>query len=175
FLFPAVSLEGRTLWLLRSSPLDLRQLLWSKYWVGITPLLVLALALNIATNVILRVSGLMMVLSVATIALMTFAIASLALGFGALFPKFDTENMAEIPTSFGGLLFMMTSVAYLAIVIALEAWPVYAILQSRQTGIVDPGQVTMLVVSLSIVVAISLVAIFLPLRLAVRRIETLDT
>src|SRR5690606_888510 len=31
FLFPAVSLEGRTLWLLRSSPLDLRTLLWAKF------------------------------------------------------------------------------------------------------------------------------------------------
>src|SRR3712207_8459600 len=30
FLFPAVSLEGRTLWLLRSSPMSMRDLLWSK-------------------------------------------------------------------------------------------------------------------------------------------------
>src|SRR5437870_9312662 len=29
FIFPAVSLEGRHMWLLRSSPLDLRALLWS--------------------------------------------------------------------------------------------------------------------------------------------------
>ncbi|MEX0907786.1 MAG: hypothetical protein WD054_05605, partial [Gemmatimonadota bacterium] len=138
FLFPAVSLEGRTLWLLRSSPLDLRSLLWSKYWVGITPLLVLALALTIGTNVILRIDGLMMVLSVSTILIMTFAISSMALGFGALFPKFDSENPAEIPTSFGLLLFMMTATAYLGIIIALEAWPVYAILQSQQQGGMQP-------------------------------------
>src|SRR5690606_7819267 len=42
FVFPAVSLEGRQLWLLRSTPLDLRGVLWSKYWVGSLPLLVLA-------------------------------------------------------------------------------------------------------------------------------------
>ncbi|MEE8193826.1 MAG: hypothetical protein V3T74_13860, partial [Gemmatimonadales bacterium] len=40
FVFPAISLEGRQMWLLRSSPLDLRALLWSKYWVGTVPLLV---------------------------------------------------------------------------------------------------------------------------------------
>src|SRR5712691_5063091 len=34
FIFPSVSLEGRTLWLLRSSPLSVDQLLWAKYWVG---------------------------------------------------------------------------------------------------------------------------------------------
>jgi ABC-2 type transport system permease protein len=174
FLFPAVSLEGRTLWLLRSAPLELRSLLWSKYWVGITPLLVLALALTIGTNLILRISGFMMVLSVLSIVVMTFAISSMALGFGALFPKFDTENPAEIPTSFGGMLFMMTATAYLGVMIALQAWPVYAILQARQTGAASSGQLTYLSIGLGSALVISLAAIVVPMRVAVRRIEMLD-
>ena len=44
---------------------------------------------------------------------MTLALAGLALGFGTLFPQFETENAAQIPTSFGGLLFMMAAVAEL--------------------------------------------------------------
>ena len=44
FIFPSVSLEGRTLWLLKSSPLAMRDLLWAKFWVGTLPLLVLASA-----------------------------------------------------------------------------------------------------------------------------------
>jgi ABC-2 type transport system permease protein len=174
FLFPAVSLEGRTLWLLRSSPLDLRALLWSKFWVGITPLLVLALALTVGTNLILRISGLMMALSVATIVLITFAVSAMALGFGALFPKFDSENAAEIPTSFGGLLFMMTATAYLGVVIALQAWPVYAILQARQSGPVPTDLLVYLGISLTATALISAAAIIVPLRLAARRIATLD-
>jgi ABC-2 type transport system permease protein len=174
FLFPAVSLEGRTLWLLRSAPLDLRALLWSKYWVGITPLLLLAVALTVGTNLILRVTPFLMVLSVATIIVMTFAISSMALGFGALFPKFDTENTAEIPTSFGGLLFMMAATAYLALVIGLEAWPVYAVLTAGREGGVEPAQLVHLAIGVGAALVISLVAIFLPLRLAVRRIETLE-
>ena len=39
FIFPSVSLEGRTLWLLRSSPMPVRDLLWAKFWVGTMPLL----------------------------------------------------------------------------------------------------------------------------------------
>src|SRR5947208_10915208 len=46
FIFPAVSLAGRPMWLLRSSPLDLAALLWSKYWVGTIPLLGLTLLLT---------------------------------------------------------------------------------------------------------------------------------
>jgi ABC-2 type transport system permease protein len=123
----------------------------------------------------LRVSGFMMVLSLITILVMTFALAALALGFGAMFPKFDTENAAEIPTGFGGLLFMMTAVAYLAITIMLEAGPVYAILSAQLRGdTVGTGLWTQLVVSLGLALAVSALAIALPLRTAVRRIEALD-
>src|SRR5436305_545849 len=114
FIFPAVSLEGRHMWLLRSSPLDLRALLWSKYWVGTIPLLGLALVITIFTNVLLKASSFMMTISIGTIVLLTLAIAALALGFGALYPQFETENTAQIPTSFGGLVFMMTTIALLA-------------------------------------------------------------
>src|SRR6266705_769070 len=103
FIFPAVSLEGRQMWLLRSSPLDLRALLWSKYWVGTVPLLVLALLLTGLTNVLLQVRPFMMVVGMLTIGGLTFAIAALALGFGALYPQFETANAAQIPTSFGVL------------------------------------------------------------------------
>src|SRR5437899_3130184 len=113
FIFPAVSLEGRHMWLLRSSPLDLRALLWSKYWVGTLPLLALALLLTGLTNVLLEVRPFMMAVGLVTICGLTFAIAALALGFGALYPQFETENAAQIPTSFGGLVFMMPTVALL--------------------------------------------------------------
>ncbi|MDX1673727.1 MAG: hypothetical protein R3314_02900 [Longimicrobiales bacterium] len=175
FLFPSVSLEGRTLWLLRSSPLQLRRLVWSKYWVNVVPLLVVAIALTAGTNYILEVGPFVMVLSLVTITVMTFAIAALALGFGALFPRFDTTNAADIPTGFGGLLFMMTAIAYLAAVIVLEAWPVYSVLQARLQGEpLSTGAIVWLVAGLAGALVLSILAIWLPLRAAVRRIANLE-
>ncbi len=175
FLFPVVSLEGQTLWLLRSSPLMLRRLIWSKYWVNVVPLLVVAVTLPAGTNYILEVGTFVMVLSIVTITVMTFAIAALALGFGALFPRFDTANAADIPTGFGGLLFMMTSVGYLAAVIVLEAWPVYAVLQARMEGtVLTAGAWLWLVGGLAGAAALSAVAIVLPLRVAVRRVGEVE-
>ena len=101
FIFPSVSLEGRTLWLLRSSPMPVQDLLWAKFWVGTMPLLILALGIVGVTNTLLQVSDFMFAVSVMTIALMTLALCGLALGFGTLFPQFETENAAQIPTSFG--------------------------------------------------------------------------
>jgi ABC-2 type transport system permease protein len=175
FIFPAVSLEGRTLWLLRSAPLDLRTLLWTKYWVGVTPLLVLALAITIGTNLILEVGPFMMALSVATVIAATFAIAALAVGFGTAFPRFDTDNAAQISTGFGGLLFMMTAIIYLAVVISLEAWPVYAVLQARLRGVpLDAVRWAGLAGGLLGALVLSVIAVVLPLRVAARRIVMIE-
>ncbi len=134
FIFPAMSLEGRMTWLLRSSPLDPRKLFWTKYLVGTVPLLLIALALILATNLLLEVSTFLLALSTLTMIGATLALTAMALAFGAAFPNYETENPAEIPTSFGGLLFMMAAVVYLAALTMLEAWPVYLFLQARMDG-----------------------------------------
>ena len=135
FVLPGLSLEGPTLWLLRSSPLRADDLLWSKYWVGTVPLVVMAVILTLGTNLLLKVGPVMLVLSVVTIAALSFALAALALAFGAIYPQFETENAAQIPTSLGGLLFMMSAVALVGAVLVLESWPVLALFRQRFAGV----------------------------------------
>lgn len=172
FLFPGVSLEGRTWWLLRSSALPLRDLLWAKYWVGTLPLLVLALAIVGVTDLLLRVSPFMFAVSIGSITLMTFAIAGLAVGFGTLYPRFETENAAQIPTSFGGLLFMMAAIALIGVVLVLEARPVYAFLSAVAAG-EDPVPLD-LAFGLGMAAAVCLASTFIPLRIARRRLEMVE-
>ncbi len=172
FIFPGVSLEGRTMWLLRSSPLSMRDLLWSKFWVGTIPLLVFAVGLVLVTGLLMKVSSFIMVVSVLTIAMMTFGIAGLAIGFGTLFPRFDTENAAQIPTSFGGLLFMMASIAMIGVVITLEARPVFTYLASVSFGSPrNPGEMYW---GFGVSFLVCLFATLAPIRLALRRLEQLD-
>jgi len=173
FIFPAVSLEGRQMWLLRSSPLDLRALLWSKYWVGTIPLLVLALLLTGLTNVLLQVGPFMMILGLVTICALTLAIAALALGYGALYPQFETENAAQIPTSFGGLVFMMTTIALLAGVIVSLYQAVHTYLlavYNHEPVVVD----SWMMLWFAIAAALCIVATVVPLRVGLRRMESFD-
>ena len=175
FLFPAVSLEGRHLWLLKHAPLDLRRLIGAKFIVGVAPLLVLAVALSLGTNLILRVGPFMMAVSLGTIVAMTFAIASLALAVGALYPQFDTDNAAEISTGYGGLLFMMLAIAYLAAVVVMEAWPVYAFLDARMAGReLGTGGWVALVAGLGGALLLSAAVMVFCFRLAVRRMVELE-
>jgi ABC-2 type transport system permease protein len=174
FIFPAVSLEGRQMWLLRSSPLDPAAMLWSKYWIGTVPLLVLALLITIFTNWLLHATGFMMAVAVGTILLYTLAASALALCFGALYPQFGTENAAQIPTSFGGLVYMMSSLSLLVAVIMIEASPVMSYLRVDRYGGRVGDIIPELLVAGLLVTGMCVAATILPLRLALQRIEKME-
>jgi len=173
FVFPSVSLEGRQLWLLRSSPLDLQAMLWSKYWVGTLPLLGLALVIVLVTNRMLQAPPFMMVLSTITTVSYTLAVGALALALGVFFPQFETENAAQIPTSFGGLVFMLAAVILLILIIVIEAVPVAEQLQSWQAGEAAESPAS-LVLALAGVVTLCATATVAPLHFAYRRLSNLE-
>ena len=173
FIFPSISLEGRQMWLLRSSPLDLRALLWSKYWIGTVPLLVMALVITVFTNIILHATPFMMTLSVTTMILLTFAISALALGFGTLYPQFETENAAQIPTSFGGLVFMMTTIVLVAAVIMLLAMPVVGYMKAAFGG--ESVQITTsMMLAFAGVLLLCITATVVPLKISLRKMEEFE-
>jgi ABC-2 type transport system permease protein len=169
-----MSIEGRMMWLLRSSPLDVRRLFWSKYWIGTVPLLAIALPLIVVTNIVLEASPFILILTTLTMVGITFALTALALGFGALYPNYETENVAEIPTSFGGLLFMMAAVTYLAGVVILEAWPVYQFLSSRFQDGESVLSAMPLVSGVSGAAALTAVAIWAPLQAGITKVRSVD-
>ena len=174
FIFPAVSMEGRTLWLLKSSPLPMRQLLWAKFWTGTIPLLVLALAIVGITDALLQVSEFIFVTSIFTITFLTFAVAGLALGLGTVFPQYETENAAQIPTSFGGLVFMILAVILVGAVVVLEARPVLVYLQAHVARTsVDPRDPVFLV-GFGAAALLCLITTFVPLAVALRRLEATE-
>lgn len=174
FIFPGISLEGRQMWLLRSSPLDPGAMLWSKYWIGTVPLLVLALIITVFTNRLLHASEFMMAVAVGTVVLYTLAASALALSFGALYPQFGSENAAQIPTSFGGLVYMMSSLSLLAAIIMLEAGPVMAYLRMMRYGGQLGSLLPELVATGTLVAVVCITATIIPLRLALRRIEMME-
>jgi ABC-2 type transport system permease protein len=140
--------------------------------VGTLPLLVLALAIVAVTDYLLDVSDFMFAVSVLTISLMTFAVAGLSLGFGTLFPQFDTENAAQIPTSFGGLLFMMASVAMIGGVVILEARPVYEYLSARMNN-TDPNPFEMWF-GFGSAALLCIACTLVPIRVAMSRLSAVE-
>lgn len=172
FVFPSVSLEGRTWWLLRSSPLPMREVLWAKFWVGALPLLGLALILVGATNAMLGVLPFVQFVSLSAIVALVFPLTAMALSFGTFYPQFDTENAAQIPTSFGGLLFMMSGIALIGAVAYLTGRPAARFVVAKHFGWAnDPTQ---MILPFVIALALCTSATVLPLMMARRRLEGVE-
>ena len=174
FAFPAVSLEGKAFWILQTAPISLRTLLWSKLWLNFVPLLILGELLVFLSNLLLQVPLWMMMLSLATIFLMTCGITAICIGVGALYPKFAFDHAAEIPTSFGGAICMIVSIAFIGIAVTIEAWPIYLLaMRGLSPGRSTAPEIWVLAPSLIGVIILTLAAVLTSIRFGLKSLERL--
>src|SRR4029077_6925703 len=134
FVFPAVSAEGAAFWIIRTSPMSLRDFLWSKFWTGLVPVLVLTEVLTVAGNELLGVDPFLKVMAGVTIAFMSVALVGLATGLGARYPRFGSDP-TQAAGSYGGVAFMIQAVLFVIVTIALVGWPssIYLFQRTRLT------------------------------------------
>ena len=121
FVFPAVSLEGKSWWALRSAPMGLWEILWSKFLGGVVPIAGVGVVLVWISNAFLGVDLFVTRLSNITVFVMALTLSAMGVGFGALFPRFGLENVAQIQTSPGGILYMVAALFYVGATLAFEA------------------------------------------------------
>ncbi len=172
FAFPAVSLEKEAFWLVKTAPIPENTFLWIKFAIYFIPLLILTEILIVATNVLLHVTPFMMILSTATIFFIVPGIVSMGIGLGAAFPEFKSENPAQAVTSFGGFLFMVLSATFIAIIIMLEAGPVYRIFMAGiQDRSLDELEWIWTIGSFGTAFCLSGVALIFPMKYGKKRLS----
>ena len=123
FVFPGVSSEGAAFWIIRTAPVPLRNFLWSKFWIGLFPVLTLSLTLTIVANEFLGVDPFLKVVTGVAIVLMSLALVGLATGMGARYPRFSADNATQVAGSPGGVAFMIAAVSYILVMVGLLGWP----------------------------------------------------
>ena len=171
FAYPAVSNEKEAFWLVRSAPVTISTFLWIKFAIYFLPLLVLTEVLIIATNLLLRVTPFMMVLSTVTVFCLVPGIVALGIGLGAAYPDFKAENPVQTVTSFGGLLFMLLCAGLIGAVILLEAGPVYNLFMAEIRGrLITSGRWIWIISAFAIAFGLALTALLLPMKYGARRL-----
>jgi ABC-2 type transport system permease protein len=144
FVFPAVSSEGAAFWIIRTSPVSLRDFLWSKFWTGLVPVLALTEGLTIAGNEFLGVDPFVKAMAALAIVFMSFALVGLAIGLGARYPRFNADP-TQVAGSYGGVAFMIQAVLFVIVMIALLGWPVsiYLFQRARRVPLTTSQQMLM--------------------------------
>jgi ABC-2 type transport system permease protein len=125
FLFPSISMEGRSFWIVRTLPISFRKMMWCKYLIFFPPFLLFSEILVYFSNRILQVPPFFLYLSMANMLAISFALTGMAIGIGALLPSFKSDNPSQIAVGPGGVLYMLLSFVYLALMFGIQLRPVW--------------------------------------------------
>lgn len=175
FVFPAVSAEGPAFWIVRTAPTSMSAFLWSKFWMGLVPVLLLAETLTILSNRFLGVATVLQWVDAVAIFFMTWALVGLAAGMGACYPRFRAENLTQVAGSYGGIAFMVLSVGFIVVEIALVGWPTSIYLWHGYHSTRMPLNQQLLVgSSLLLAALLSVLMFWISMRRGVRALENME-
>lgn len=173
FTFPAVSLEGRSFWVVRSAPLGVAQLMRQKLVFSLPPTLAVATALVFVSNRLLGADRFVGALTLGTIWMTACTLTAMGIGFGALFPRFNVENIHQVESSAGGFVYMACALATVGFTLAAEAWPVKMHFDAR-LGRAGAWDWRAAAVSAVMLLVVNAVAAGVPWVLGRRRLEAYE-
>jgi ABC-2 type transport system permease protein len=172
FIYPQFSLEGRHIWLINMAPISLRQVMMGKFWASALSSGLLTVLLMMISFKSLRLELFMRCLIAYTIVLLSLGLSSLAISLGVLFPNLRQENPARIVSGFGGTLCLVLSLAYIVLVVLIEAIPVHMYYVHGHGMNFEFASVLGLVYI--IVTAVNALVTIIPLKLAAHKLRTLE-
>src|SRR5439155_23722745 len=167
--------EGAAFWIIRTAPIGVDDFLWSKFWTGLVPVLVLTETLTITANQFLGVDPFLKVVSGAGVVFLSLALVGLATGLGARYPRFTADNPSQVAGSYGGVAFMILAVLLIIVMIVLLGWPstTYLMFKLRRMAI-PTARLIMMTTSFAAAVAISIATWLHGMRSGVRALDAMS-
>jgi|GEM_PF-1820038 len=115
FVFPSVSLEGSSLWILQVAPVSIQSILRTKYYSWATPIGFISAVLFSSAGLALALEPLCIVALALSAFIISHGLVSLGIGIGARFSRFDWEHPAELAMSWGGLIYLVMGLLVVAL------------------------------------------------------------
>ncbi len=166
FVYPSLSLEGRTFWVLGLAPIRRASILRIKFWSNFSAAVAITVPLMLLSNHILEVSGIMTLITCGAIVIMAGVLVSLATGLGAIFPQFTEDNPSRIASGFGGTLNLVLSLIYIAVMVCS-----LAIAYQLRVGITGISHYLIPLSAGTFLLIISFLGAFLPVKLGIKALE----
>jgi ABC-2 type transport system permease protein len=125
FVFPLVSMEGKAIWIVRTAPFSINRLFREKFWMSFIIFFTLAEIVALASNYYLQQSLVVSLISTGFLLMMSISLISLSLGFGAVYAQFSESNPMKISSGTGGIITIVISLFYVAIMVAALVGIIY--------------------------------------------------
>lgn len=109
FVFPSISIEGQSMWILLSSSISISEFLSTKFWCWYYPVATIAAVILGSGALAIQAPPLLIVATILIALISTFGIVGLAIGLGAIFAQFEWEHVSQLSANLGSVLFMIAS------------------------------------------------------------------
>jgi ABC-2 type transport system permease protein len=173
FVFPNISLEGKSFWVVAASPMPIRRVFWEKFWSAFMIFLLISEILALVSNIMLGLRGLLMILTFFSVLLMSISLTSLSVGMGAVFPRFDEHNPGKIASSMGGMLTTVLSLAYVGLMVVIAALPAHRYTLYKMDPTL-PFPRFEVILALALMFVLNLTTAAIPLRLGLSSLKKRD-
>jgi ABC-2 type transport system permease protein len=173
FVYPNISLEGKSFWAITSSPMSIKRLFWEKFWLAFIIFAFIAEILAFISNMMLGLTGYMMILSFFSILLMSMSLTSLSVGMGALFPRFEESNPGRIASSMGGMITTVLSLIYVGFMVIILALPTYQYGSYVMDGLRAFPTREFLVAG-ALIIVLNLTTILFPIKIGLKSLSARD-
>lgn len=118
FVFPSLSLEGQSWWVLKTAPVTVREILEAKFRCWIGPVVAISAVIFASGAFAIGAPPPTVLITVGVSAVICYGLVGLAIGLGAVFANFEWEHSSQLAASFGSLVFMLCSTILIAFNIA---------------------------------------------------------
>jgi len=115
FVFPSISLEGTSFWILQSAPVSMRNVLRAKVLSWFLPMSIIAAVIFMSGAMAIGADELLVLASCACGVILAYGLVGLGVGLGALFAHFEWEYSSQVTTNVGSFLYMALSLLFLAV------------------------------------------------------------
>lgn len=115
FVYLSISLEGRSFWVLQTSPLSIREIIRAKFIAWFIPIAVILSAVFGVGAWAITPNINALFLKVVTSWITCYAIVGLGVGLGAHFANFNWEHASQLVASFGSLVYMLVAIVLITV------------------------------------------------------------
>jgi ABC-2 type transport system permease protein len=114
-----------------------------------------------------------MVLTFASVLLMSISLTSLAVGMGAVYPRFEERNPGKIASSMGGMVATILSLIYVGLMVSIAALPAHRYSVHRMDPTL-PFPAFEVLLACGLMFFLNLTTIVIPLKLGLRSLRNRD-
>ena len=125
----------------------------------------------VITNLFLGVSRHIFLFSIFTVIIISVGLSAIAIGIGALYPRFNIENISQMETSYGGIICIACSLIYVGLTLAIEARAVRVFIRFMYAKQILINVLMLLRYSIVDLFMLNVFAVGLPLFLGIRAIK----